>query len=156
MEKGGGQRKKKRGRGIFIAQQFVPFLVQDVSSSSSTPFHLVVLVVGRRASKTDGRMLRNVTLAHRYPVHRHLTDAVVVHEGGHQHQHVENLMRLELKKRFILLFEKRQTRKKLYLPRYHTCRGTISPVLAARRTAHPGCTAGPSESANPSWPGKLC
>lgn len=40
-------------------------------------------------------MLRNVTLAHRHPVHGHLADAVVVHEGGHQDEHVENLMRLE-------------------------------------------------------------
>lgn len=40
-------------------------------------------------------LVGDVALADRYPVHGHLADAVVVHEGGHQDQHVENLMRLE-------------------------------------------------------------
>lgn len=57
--------------------------------------HLERLDVGR-ASKTDRRMLvRDVALADRNPVHGHLADSVVVHEGGHQYEHVENLMRLE-------------------------------------------------------------
>lgn len=37
----------------------------------------------------------NVALADRHPVHGHFADTVVVHEGGHQDEHVENLMRLE-------------------------------------------------------------
>lgn len=40
-------------------------------------------------------LVRDVALADRDPVHGHLADSVVVHEGGHQYEHVENLMRLE-------------------------------------------------------------
>lgn len=40
-------------------------------------------------------LVGDVTFANCYPIHSHLTDAVIVHERSHQHEYVENLMRLE-------------------------------------------------------------
>lgn len=45
--------------------------------------------------------MRYFTLANRHPVHGHFADAVVVDECCRDHEHVEYLMRLELKRETI-------------------------------------------------------